>query len=97
MNYRPSKITTTDLSSDVQIESGSPITVFGIVIANQSLNPQDIEIDDANGVRLIPVAVPANSSVVIDIPFLADNGLSIDSLADGTEVFITVFHSHPGA
>jgi hypothetical protein len=49
----------------------------------------------ADGDIILSVRLPKDETIVIDIPFLADNGLYID--AEAATTIVTVFHGAPGA
>jgi hypothetical protein len=94
MNFKASRITTGNLENSFELLSGDPITIFGIVIANQTNAVQDIEIDDENGNVILVVTVGANSTWNLEVPFVADKGISIAALGE-VNVHVTFFHSHP--
>lgn len=96
MNFRPSIITRVDLSADRTIQAGDSITVFGIIFANSSGFDAEIDVSDGNGTKKITMTVRSHDSRFIDVPFVADNGLRIDSIGSD-QVYVTVFHSQGGS
>jgi hypothetical protein len=98
VNWKASKVTTGALDTALTIESGNTITVFCVIVANQNDDPASVDVEIKNGVGdvVIPVAVQPNDTVVIDTPWIADGGVSVDSLSDAN-VHVTVFHSQAGS
>lgn len=98
MNYRASKTTTGDLSSNVTIQNGKAITVFGFIIANSSAS--DVEVTwttaETSPVTLGYITVRAHDNGVVPIEWIADKGLIFTS-ASSSSVHVTVFHSAEGA
>ena len=96
MNYRASKVTTFAMDAARTVSSGETITVFGIIISNTTSNPADLVFQNGSGTAIITVTVPANDSKIIDIEFIADDGLVIAS-AGSADVDVTVFYSQGGS
>lgn len=93
MNFKASRVTTVDLGSDREITGY--FTVFGIVVANQQdAVVVDVEIKNNNGDVIIPLAIPANDTKILDFTWIADKGISIDALS--SDVHVTIFHSQEG-
>lgn len=76
--------------SDRQIESGSTILVYGIVLTNSDPTAVSVEMQDADGIEIHTFRLDATSSFEFDIPFVAYNGLQFASGAATEE--ITVFY-----
>jgi hypothetical protein len=91
-----SLVTRVTLDADRQIESGNSITVYGIIFSNSTTLPAEIDILDGAGTKHITATVPPESSVVSEVVFIADSGLTIDSIGDAN-VVVTVFHNHGGS
>ncbi len=77
--------------------AGGSINVYGIVLSNIDGTARDFTIADNDGTSIAVVAVAAQETVVIDVPFLADNGLTISADVADAAATVTVFHSQPGA
>ena len=77
-------------TTDSAIASGSTITVFGIVIEGTANGQVTIELNGTTTVKML-LSVAANSSTVMNIPFVADAGIQVTTPANVT---CTVFHSH---
>jgi len=80
-----------------RVISASTITVFGIVLTTTAgaAVTVDFRESSASGDIILTVLVPDDETVVIDIPFLADNGLYI--VKEASTTIVTVFHGTPGA
>jgi len=82
-------------AADTAIESEHTIIVYGIVCANTSGSAETVLIEEDDGSTLIQtIEVGANSTVIFNIPFLADNGLNV---TPGANTSVTVYHSKGGA
>lgn len=90
--YSHKELVTGDLTFSVV--SGEPVQVRGMVFDNGTGTSIHININDAAGVDIFHINVPACSSFEMSIPFLADKGLQITSDFGGIDV--TVFHNSPG-
>ncbi len=95
MDYRASRLSFVTLDADRTIASGSTIVVFGIVVANSTVNVAEVHILDGDQTNRLVITVPPKDSKWIDIEWIADNGLIIDSIGSA-DVFVTVFHSQAG-
>jgi len=95
MNYRASKISTVNLSSDQTFGAGETFTVFGILVANAATQAAEVEFTDGSGNVEFTVICPPCDSKPIPIEFVADGGLSVTGLSS-TLVKVTIFHSHGG-
>lgn len=96
MNYRATKISSKALTGDLIVESGRPVTVFGIVVTNSRAAPAEVTFVDKDIVLFLTVTVAPTSTIVIPIEFIARNGIRVQSIA-ANDVFVCVFHSSPGA
>jgi hypothetical protein len=97
MDYRASKTTRVTLDADRQIGDGQTITVYGIIIANNhATQPASVEFQSADEDVKFTLNCPAQDSKVMDIEFVADKGLEIDSIGDAS-VIVSVFHSQAGS
>jgi hypothetical protein len=96
VNYRASVVTRVTLDADRQIASGDSIVVFGIVFSNSTTLPAEIDVLDGAGTKHITVTVPPEDTRIVDFEFIADSGLTIDSLGNAN-VVATVFHSQGGS
>ncbi len=82
-------------AADQAVESEQTIIVYGIVCANTTSSAETVLIEEGDGSTVIQtIQVPANSTVVHNIPFLADNGLNV---TPGANTSVTVYHSKGGA
>lgn len=94
------RVSQSRLTSDWSVEGGDSIRVWGFVI-----RPTDIGdavaapiVTVTNGSRTICVVkLRLNDAVIVDIPFLADQGLTFSAATNGSNIAVTVFHSHPGS
>lgn len=91
-----SRITRVTLEQDQTIESGSTITVFGFIVANSTTCPAEVDIQDGDGTKKITIVVPPVDSKIVEIEWIADNGLVIDGIGSAS-VYVTIFHTSPGA
>lgn len=91
-----SRITRGDLGSDVEVAGGNQsVTINGIILNNNSAVNVEITFTDKGDAELFALTVLAESTLVMDIPFLADNGIQADSL--NSDIKVTFFHGHVGA
>jgi hypothetical protein len=96
VNYKAAKVTTVNLSAARTIESGSTISIFCVVVANQDpASDADVEISDGNGNVVLPLAIASGDTVVVPAHWIADSGISIASLGNAN-VHVTIFHSQAG-
>ena len=96
MNYRASRVTRVTLDANRIIGAGATITVFYILVANSTSSIAEVDIQDGDSKNRITVVVPPNSSVPVEVEWIADNGLVISGLGNAN-VFVTIFHSAGGA
>jgi proteasome lid subunit RPN8/RPN11 len=76
------------------VADGEPIRVFGIIFSNFGVAKTTITFrNPANTKTYMRFYQNATDTDVMDIKFIADQGLVIDSSDDVT---VIVFHSHPG-
>lgn len=97
MNFRASKIThSTIVNTDQEVTILSdPVTIFGIIVDNNSNNL--VTFKDSSGTTLFIVRTSGSQkTIVIDLEFVADNGLTITNSTSG-ESNVSIFHSQPGA
>ena len=94
---RGTQITRVDLSADRVIANGASIAVAGIVIANESMQPVSVYFEYNSGVNAFTVVVPGYDSKLIDWSFIADKGLNIDGVLNGSNIIVSVWHSAEGA
>lgn len=86
-----SNITTGDLTSALSIATGS-VHVYGIVVANTAAAAVDVTVQNNAGTTIMVLTVPADSTVVMNVPFLAAGGIKFAAGAVDTKV--TVLHSN---
>ena len=96
MNYRASRSTQSTLLSDATIQSGSTITVFGIILSNTTNQAAEIVFTDASGTLDFTIICPGCDSKISTIQFVADGGLKVSGLGDAG-VKVAVFHSSGGS
>jgi hypothetical protein len=70
------------------VDSGNPIMVCAIVAANDSAGAVTLDLTDADGTTLMTLEIGANSTVTVEAPWLADNGLIVGSGAATTIVTV---------
>jgi hypothetical protein len=93
-----SKITSfTNVTGNQLVENGEPIRVYGIVMTNTlGAAARNLEVRTGDGNTLITtLQARGDTTVVHDIQFIADKGLSLTF--PNTIDRVTVFHSHPGS
>lgn len=77
--------------TDSTISGGDTITVYGITASNNSGSAVQVLIEESDGsTGILDIDVPANDTKVINICFLADNGVDVTTPASTT---CTVYHS----
>jgi hypothetical protein len=89
--------TVADAAGALTVASGGAIQVLGLVFTCTSTTDTVFTVTDASDNTLMVVAVPkpaVSSSVSVEIPFMADAGLKVQSSA--TNGSVTVFHNSPG-
>ena len=92
------QVSESGLAANFQVQNGETITVYGITVANKHTSNMSIEFQTGTGNVEFTIVVPAETSHTMDIPFLADGGLTVDAPAsNGALVLVTVFHSAGGA
>lgn len=96
MNYRASRTTYVDLSVSRTINSGSSMTVFGVMITNSTNQSAEVEFQTADGSIKFRMNCPACDSNTMPIQFIADGGLLISGVGNA-DVSVTVFHSQAGS
>lgn len=89
------RITRGTLDADVVISTGS-IRVYGLLVSNTSGGALTINFVDDDGTARMTLVVGDDETVVVDIPWLADNGLTVSSAGDALAI-VTVMHSSVGA
>lgn len=85
------------LDADVVIESGQTIRVHSVIVTNGSAGSVavDFKIGDGTGDPILTLCANTLGCIVFDGKWLADKGLSADSLGDA-DVVVNVIHSAPG-
>ena len=82
------------------LESGEPVRIWGYVVS-QGLSNSLITIrTNGTNTTLFTHNMVANSTHVIDIKFIADDGLQVvfaDDGGDAGNARITLLHNHPGS
>jgi hypothetical protein len=83
------------LDSNLSVSTNT-IHIYGIVIGNRNSAVADVQITEADGSTVImELAIPGDSTFETNLPFLADGGFIIQTVATiGSDVFATVFHSN---
>ena len=79
-----------------RVISADSIRINGIVVSNNSAGVREVEFVDADGVAIMSVAILEDTTIPIEIEWLAENGLTISSLSEAG-VTVTVFHGATGA
>lgn len=74
--------------------SGENFRVYGITAATVDGTARTVSFTDNSGNNILDIRVAGNSTSVMNVPFIADNGLKIPS--PPATLNITVFRSHPG-
>ena len=99
MSVRATKSThSTMASSDVSIESGDTIIVVGGVYGSETATNVTFTLRNAaDSATYGVIRVPANTTVPVDIPFVADAGLLVTCDTETANSVFTIFHSAGGA
>jgi len=84
--------TTNTLGADRTITATS-IHVYGITIASSSASTRIVTIEDTAGNAYMTIVIAADTTVIMDIPFLAGAGLVMNINTDDALVIFTAFHS----
>lgn len=83
------------LASDLAVEGGASVRVDRILVANDSGADQLISVEFAAAATVyFKIASPAGQTVVVEAPFIADQGVKI--AAESADFHVTVFHSAAG-
>lgn len=64
-------------AADTTVDSGNPIMCCAIVFANDSAGAVTLGLADADDTVLMTLEAGANSTVTVEAPWLADNGLKV--------------------
>ncbi len=86
-----------DVSAAGPGNTGDTVYVWGFIVSNTDATDRDFIFEDADDVVLVHVRVAGDASFSSDIPWLADNGLTVRADAAGAEATVTVYHSQSGA
>ena len=85
---------------DLLVAGGAAIRVYGIVVANVGATDVQVSIQTATPTvgadTELVLAVPAHTTVESKLHWIADEGVNVDSTNITTDVYVTVFHGHPG-
>jgi hypothetical protein len=99
MSRVASKVTFFDATTPTRVISANTITVNAVVVGNSSGSTADIRfvdnLTDLNDYFVLSIA--NNSSVIMDITFLADSGFAWSSNVTDTDLNVGVFHGQDGA
>ncbi len=93
---RASIISRVTLGQDRVIAAGSTITVFSIIIANSTTSVAEVDIQDGDQTKTITITVSPQDTEYVTVEWIADNGLRLCGIGSDN-VFVSVFHSQPGA
>ncbi len=83
-----------DGTNELEVASGAPVTVYGILFDNPSGGAAVFNVRDAAGNEFARINLATLSSFTFEISFKADAGIEI--LSDTATTFATVFHNNPG-
>lgn len=96
MSYAPAtRLTRVELDAARVITTGS-IRITGILVSNDSGGNVEVVFRDNDGTEILSIAVLAADSKSFEVPWIADNGLNIDS-ASSADVSVTVSRGFEGA
>ena len=90
LNIAPNSTRVAAGQTDAAIASEASITVFGITVQGTAAGQVVVEENDGSTV-IMEISVAANTTAVMNIPFVAARGLNITTPANVT---CTVFHSN---
>jgi hypothetical protein len=84
------------LDSNLVVESGETVSVFGIYLSNFTGGTVEYLITESDlTTPIMNIVVTTNQAFSSDVKFLADNGIAILSLGDANAT-ATIFHSAAG-
>lgn len=86
-------------AATVEVESGSPIRIWGFSISNIGVSTATCTLQIADGSSVIAVHnILAGGNFISEIKWIADKGLEfVSSGAGAADLEVTVWHSHPGS
>jgi hypothetical protein len=87
-----SNYTQNDLTAARTVAAGS-IHVYGFLLSNNTGGEVVVTLADAAGTAIMILVVADNSVFQMEIPFLADGGVTISEAGDAAVEF-TMFHSN---
>lgn len=80
------------------LDGDTSIKVYGIVVTNQdAANIRTVTFTDTDSKTLLIVEAPVSSTTVVDITWLADNGVNVAIDTTDSDVTVTLFTSQRGA
>jgi hypothetical protein len=82
-----------NLGATRTIKATRGLHIYGIVIANDTGSTDSVTFTDASGSTLLVVRLLTATTMVVNIPWLADNGLLVSAGTPSASMFVTVFHS----
>jgi len=83
---------TLDVTRTIKATRG--LQIYGIVVANVTGASDTVTFTDASSLAVLVVRLLANTTEVINIPWLADNGLIVSAGTPSASMFVTVFHNN---
>lgn len=87
------KLNSGTLAADNTIAQGASITVYGIHLTN-SAAIANVQIEDTLGNILFIIRLGSNSPIVLEVPFVASNGIVFKAVAATTGY--TIIYSGSG-
>jgi len=95
MQKQASRSTRGTLGSNLTIQSGETVNLYGIIIANTTSSPVTVDVQDAAGAVVMSYRIPADDTKEFQTDILMDGGMVIASV--NANIIATVFHSFGGA
>jgi len=83
-----------DLSETRTIKASGGLHVYGIIVTNITGSTDSVTFEDASGNDIMIVRLATNTTQVINIPWLADNGLVVFAGTPAAGMTVTIFHNN---
>lgn len=100
--HAPRTTTISGTVADQLVAGGSPIKVYGMMAINgSSVGNMSAFVrivgNSTTDAQIIGEVVVNTDPVIIDVPFIADQGLVVDITGTAATKTVVIFHGHPGA
>ncbi len=88
----PKTFTVAGVAGALTVAGGEPVNVYGIEF--QAVTAAIFTVTDASNTTLWTFSLPANQSTCVEIPWVADAGIKVQT--NQTDGSVCVFHNNPG-